>query len=93
MKTELSKYLRAREKSKSKSNPRCQSVYNKVSQNTRNRRNSWISQSNAPVDVVRLRYKNEIRQDVLQELLAPKVTEAIQQHELTPLGRTAASSR
>ncbi len=39
----------------------------------------------APVDVVRMRYKDDIKSDVLQELLPAKVTEAIQQHELAPL--------
>lgn len=40
---------------------------------------------NAPLDVVRLRYKEEIRQETLQEVVADKVTEAIRQHDLTPL--------
>ena len=39
----------------------------------------------APVDVVRMRYKEDIKSDVLQELLPAKVTEAIQEHEITPL--------
>lgn len=39
----------------------------------------------APVDVVRLRYRDEIKQDVLQELVTPNVTEAIRKHELNPL--------
>ncbi len=39
----------------------------------------------APVDVVRLRYRDEIKQEVLQELVTPNVTEAIQKHELNPL--------
>ncbi len=39
----------------------------------------------APVDVVRVRYRDEIKQDVLQELVTPNVTEAIQKHELNPL--------
>jgi trigger factor len=39
----------------------------------------------APVDVVRVRFKEEIKSDVLQELIAPKVTEAIQEHDLSPL--------
>ncbi len=61
-------------------------VYNKVSQKyAKSAQVPGFRKGNAPVDVVRMRYKQEIRQDVLQELLAPKVTEAIQQHELTPL--------
>lgn len=39
----------------------------------------------APLDVVRLRYKEEIKNDVLQQLLPPKVAEAIQEHNLQPL--------
>ena len=39
----------------------------------------------APVDVVRLRYKNEIKSEVLQELLSNRVAEAIQEHGLNPL--------
>ena len=39
----------------------------------------------APLDVVRLRYKEEIKNDVLQQILPSKVTEAIQEHDLQPL--------
>ncbi|MGI8668355.1 MAG: trigger factor [Aridibacter sp.] len=39
----------------------------------------------APLDVIRMRFKDEIKNDVIQELLPPKVTEAIQQHEIQPL--------
>jgi trigger factor len=39
----------------------------------------------APLDVVRLRYQEEIRNDVLQQLLPAKVAEAIQEHNLQPL--------
>lgn len=39
----------------------------------------------APLDVVRLRYKDEIKNDVLQQVLPPAVTEAIQEHGLQPL--------
>lgn len=39
----------------------------------------------APVDVIRLRYKEEIKNDVLQQVLPDKVAEAIQQHDLHPL--------
>jgi trigger factor len=39
----------------------------------------------APLDVVRLRYKEEIKSDVLQQVLPPMVTEAIQEHKLHPL--------
>ncbi len=38
-----------------------------------------------PLDVVRIRYKDEIKNDVLQQLLPTRVTEAIQEHNLSPL--------
>lgn len=39
----------------------------------------------APLDVVRIRYKDEIKNDVLQQVLPTRVAEAIQEHELSPL--------
>jgi trigger factor len=39
----------------------------------------------APLDVVRLRYKEEIRSEVLQTVLPAAVSEAIQEHNLQPL--------
>lgn len=39
----------------------------------------------APVDVIKLRFKNEIQQETLQELLSKRVTEAIQENDLHPL--------
>lgn len=39
----------------------------------------------APLDVVRLRYKEEIKSDVLQQVVPPAVTEAIEEHGLHPL--------
>ena len=39
----------------------------------------------APVDVVRLRYKDEIRAAVLQEVVPAAVTDAIREHDLHPL--------
>lgn len=39
----------------------------------------------APLDVVRLRFKEEIKNEVLSEVLPAKLTEAIQEHELQPL--------
>ncbi|HMQ02692.1 MAG TPA: trigger factor [Pyrinomonadaceae bacterium] len=39
----------------------------------------------APLDVVKIRYKDEIKNEVLREVLPPKVAEAIQSHGLTPL--------
>ncbi|QYO67336.1 trigger factor [Leptolyngbya sp. 7M] len=39
----------------------------------------------APLDVIRVRYKDEIKNEVLQLLLPEKVTAAIQEHKLHPL--------
>lgn len=39
----------------------------------------------APLDVVRLRYKDEIKSEVLQQVVPAKVEEAIQEHGLQPL--------
>src|SRR5688500_10048644 len=39
----------------------------------------------APLDVVRLRFKEEIKSEVLQDVIPGKVAEAIQHHELHPL--------
>lgn len=39
----------------------------------------------APLDVIRVRYKEEIKQEVLQLLLPDKVSEAITEHGLQPL--------
>jgi len=39
----------------------------------------------APLDVIRLRYKEEIKSDVLQQVVPSRVTEAIQEHKLHPL--------
>ena len=40
----------------------------------------------APIDVVRLRYRNEIRDEVLRELLPKQVQQAIEESGLQPLG-------
>ena len=39
----------------------------------------------APLDVVRLRYKEEIKNEVLQQVVPEQVTAAIQEHNLQPL--------
>ena len=39
----------------------------------------------APLDVVRLRYKEEIKSEVLQQVVPSKVSEAIEEHKLHPL--------
>src|SRR6476620_12052636 len=39
----------------------------------------------APLEVVRLRFKDEIRSEVLQEVVPVVVSDAIQEHDLHPL--------
>jgi trigger factor len=39
----------------------------------------------APLDVVRLRYKDEIKSDVLQQVLPTAVSEALLEHDIQPL--------
>ena len=39
----------------------------------------------APLDVIRLRYKEEIKSEVLQQVVPSQVSEAIQEHKLHPL--------
>lgn len=61
-------------------------VYNQVSQKyARNANVPGFRKGLTPIDVVKLRYKNEIQQETLQELLSKRVTEAIQEFELHPL--------
>lgn len=38
-----------------------------------------------PLDVVQMRFKEEIKSDVLQEIIPQKVTDAIREHDLHPL--------
>lgn len=40
----------------------------------------------APLDVVRMRFKEEIKSEVLQDVVPSKVAEAIREHDLSPLG-------
>ncbi|HLM02929.1 MAG TPA: trigger factor, partial [Pyrinomonadaceae bacterium] len=40
----------------------------------------------APVDIVKMRYKDEIKNETLRELLPDRVSEAIQENNLSPLG-------
>jgi trigger factor len=61
-------------------------VYNQVSQKyARGANVPGFRKGLTPIDVVKLRYKNEIQQETLQELLSKRVTEAIQEFELHPL--------
>lgn len=61
-------------------------VYNKVSQKfAKAAQVDGFRKGFAPVDVVRLRYKEQIQSEVLQDLVSPKVSEAIQEYNLNPL--------
>jgi trigger factor len=61
-------------------------AYGKVSQKYAKRANvPGFRKGYAPLDVVRLRFKDEIKGDVLQEVVPGKVAEAIREHDLHPL--------
>ncbi|MBK7707118.1 MAG: trigger factor [Acidobacteria bacterium] len=61
-------------------------VYNKVSQKyTKIANVPGFRKGFAPLDVVRLRYKEDIKNEVIRELLPNRVTEAIQEHGQMPL--------
>lgn len=60
--------------------------YGKVSQKYANRASvPGFRKGYAPLDVVRLRFKEEIKSEVLQEVVPSAVTAAIQEHKLQPL--------
>ena len=61
-------------------------VYNKVSSKYAKQANvPGFRKGFAPLDVVRLRYKDEITNETLQQLLPAKITEAIQENNVSPL--------
>lgn len=61
-------------------------VYNKVSSKYAKQANvPGFRKGFAPLDVVRLRYKDEITNETLQQLLPTKITEAIQENNVSPL--------
>lgn len=61
-------------------------AYGKVSKRYADRANiPGFRKGFAPLDVVRLRFKEEIKNEVLQLVLPQQVTEAIQEHKLHPL--------
>lgn len=60
--------------------------YNRVSKKYASRANvPGFRRGYAPVDVVRVRYKEEIKSEVLQDVVPGKVAEAIREHDLHPL--------
>lgn len=61
-------------------------VYNRVSQKyAKAAQIDGFRVGNAPVDIVRARYGEQIKSEVLQELFSPRVGEAIQEYKLNPL--------
>jgi trigger factor len=87
MKTELKDVSQTRKEIKIEIEPQVvKQAYDKVSRKyAQGAQVAGFRRGNAPLDVVRLRYKDEIQSETLQEILAEKVTEAIKEHELTPL--------
>ena len=60
--------------------------YGKVSKRYADRANvPGFRKGYAPLDVVRLRFRDEIKGDVLQDVIPGKVEEAIREHDLRPL--------
>ncbi len=60
--------------------------YGKISQKYASRANvPGFRKGYAPLDVVRLRFKEEIKSEVLQDVVPTAVTAAIQEHQLHPL--------
>jgi trigger factor len=61
-------------------------VYNKVSQKyAKGAQVDGFRKGYAPLDVVRMRFKEQIRSEVLQEIVSTRVTQAIQENDLHPL--------
>ena len=61
-------------------------AYGKVSKRYADRANvPGFRKGFAPIDVIRMRFKEEIKNEVLQLVLPQQVTEAIQKHDLHPL--------
>ncbi|HEX8639010.1 MAG TPA: trigger factor [Pyrinomonadaceae bacterium] len=61
-------------------------AYNKVSQKYASAANvPGFRKGNAPLDVVRVRFRDEINNEVLQEIIPKAVSGAIEEHELHPL--------
>lgn len=61
-------------------------AYNKISQRYAKGANvPGFRKGFAPLDVIRLRYKEEIKSEVLQMIVPEKVSAAIEKHEITPL--------
>jgi trigger factor len=61
-------------------------AYNKVSQKYASAANvPGFRKGNAPLDVVRVRFRDEINNEVLQEIIPKAVSDAVEEHALHPL--------
>ena len=87
MKTELIEVSPTQKEIKIEIEPEIvRAAYNKVSKKYASAvQVPGFRKGNAPVDVVRMRYKDEIKSETLQELLSNRVAEAIAEFELSPL--------
>lgn len=62
-------------------------VFNKVSQQYAKLANvPGFRKGFAPLDIVKVRFKDDIQQEVMRELIPKRVQAAIEEHELNPLG-------
>ena len=62
-------------------------AYNKVSQKYAHAANvPGFRKGNAPLDVVRVRFRDEINNEVLQEIIPKAVSEAVEEHEGSSMG-------
>jgi trigger factor len=88
MKTELKEVSATQRELKIEIEPEAvREVYNKVSKKYSGAvQVPGFRKGFAPVDIVRMRYKEEIQNEVLRELLPEKVQQAIEESGLNPLG-------
>jgi trigger factor len=87
MKTEITEISPTQKELKIEIEPEAvREVYNKVSQKyAKGAQVDGFRKGYAPLDVVRMRFKEQIRSEVLQEIVSTRVTKAIQENDLHPL--------
>lgn len=87
MKTEVTDVSETRKEIKIEIEPEAvRAAYDKVSRKYAHGATvAGFRKGNAPLDVVRMRYKEEIQNETLQEIVTSRVTEAIRENNLTPL--------
>lgn len=88
MKTEIKEVSPTRRELRIEIEPEAvRDVYNKVSKKySAAAQVPGFRKGYAPVDIVRMRFKEEIKNEVLREILPVKVQQAIEESELNPLG-------